>query len=810
MMDNRYLSKRFVALILLCGIICSSFASCSNDADEPLPTDTEDISADSSADTFVTESSAVSSDDIADTTVPETVLTSADTTTAEQTVVTTVPVPKGTAPGAPEGAGKVPTGTTAKRTTKTEPPKQVAPSGGAGKYNPSAAVAPKITTTAEAKEEPKPINTVGFAAAGETVTLEGYVATSASSALTVDRPTYDNTLEVNPTTPLLDSVECIVNELTLTELAAENVVVITSPEMLSAVGLDPAMYSESFFANYCLFIADTAAIGKAAQTRVISLDEANGGLTLNVRYERTAHNGVDYRRYIVETSKKYAGFPLTVKKQYADVNSAFSAAKKPVETRIGFSYTLNYPAIGMDMTNTYNIMGLTHNTAAARSLNEDIERTVYRECGSLISGYADGIAGVTSNVTCRWGQRSDNKLIWITLHINNTGAIALGTDKVYGFYYDPINARRLSAAEYLAASGLSVDKVVSDMASGYGVAIDAAAVSTVKVYGTDSYSYTFWDGSRSHEYLLPVNTAGSGFKYIHNMTDDGKYGGLTLIKPDGTSFAFGGYPSTVPPTVIVDPTGTMLIQSYITGSMGSFMVVSLENGKLLADCRPETASIAAWYGLPSDAVVVLTPTAVTGTSSHFNITVNVTAAHGKSTATGVMYYDSLSGKFAHLTSDGLSLGGPWTSLPAASSVNITNGTVTRSAPCDVSKPYSVDFSSDWHYAVISNESGSFMIDETREGQPTLSVKYTTNTLSVVDLASGSVMNMPKYTAQGLLAEKNIADIGYTHMVTEFAGWTSANTFNVKYTIMTADGVSAVILTASCKITAGVLGVVSIS
>ena len=93
------------------------------------------------------------------------------------------------------------------------------------------------------------------------------------------------------------------------------------------------------------------------------------------------------------------------------------------------------------------------------------------------------------------------------------------------------------------------------------------------------------------------------------------------------------------------------------------------------------------------------------------------------------------------------------------------------------------------------------------------IPYKWTALLVLLLMAGQAfceMNLPQYTAKGLLAEKNIADIGYVHMVTQFAGWTSVNTFNVKYTIMTADGVSAVNLTASCKITAGVLGVVSIS
>jgi len=804
------LSKRIITFLLLTSLVTASLASCSDGADEPLPLDTDTSAA---SDTAEPDTVAISSDDVTTTEVPDTQaeVTSETTanTTAETTVQTTTEPPKPvTAPGAPDGAGRVPATTTAKRTTYTDPPKTAKPSGGAGVYTPPAAVSPKITTTDDKNDKPEPISTQGFAAAGETITLEGYVPTAATSQ-SAPPPTYDNTVEVNPTTPLLDSVECIVNELELDAVAAEAVNVITSPDMLAAVGLDPAMYSESFFANYCLMIADTAAIGKVASSRVISLDESNGGLTMNVRFERSSKSGTSYRRYIIETAKKYAEFPLTVKKQYAELNNAMSASK-PVDTRIAFEYTLNYPAIGMDMTNTYVIPALTYNTAAARALNEDIERTVYTECGELIKGYADGLPGVTSNVNANWGQNPANKLIWITLNINNTGTLALGSSKVYGFYYDPTNARRLTAAEYLAANGLSTAKVVSDLASGYGVAIDASAVNTVRVYGADSYIYTFWDGSRSHDYMLPVNDAGAGVKYIHNMSEDGKFAGITVIKPDGKSMAIGNYPSTTAPAITVDSTGLLLCQSYISGGFGSFMVIGLENGRILYDCRPDIAKLSAWYGLPSDSAIVLTPTSIKGTSSHFNVMINVAAAHGASSASGVVYYDSLTGTLSHLTSDGLSLNGPWTHTPGAGSVNLTNGTVTRSAPCDTSKPYSVQFSGDWHYAAISQETGSFTIDETREGQPTLSVKYSTHTVSAVDLATGNVLNMPQYTAAGLLAEKNIADIGYTNMAVEFAGWTSNNSFNVRYTLLTADGVSAITLTAACRITAGVLSVVSIS
>jgi len=801
----KFFSKRTLSALLLVSLMTAQLASCQSGGDEPLPTegtlsDISGVSDGGSESETTAGAEPISSDDVTSAEdIPE------DTTTVTSAETAGVVM---TAPGAPEGAGVV-VGETTKRTSSTTArkntgaPVQAKPTGGAGTSDPKSAVSPKITTA-----EGKP-SLHALYQTGETITLEGYVPTDTTATTAFQQPAFETAVEVSPSTPLLDGVDCIVNEIDVDAIAAESVTVITSPDMLPAIGLDPSVYTESFFSNYCLIVADTALLGTIGSTRVLSLEEANGGLTLTVRFERKAQNGIDYKRYIIETSSKYAAYPLTVKKQYADINAKYTALAA-VDTRISFSYELMYPAVGSNMKNSYAIPAVTQNTAAARALNDDIERTVYRECGDLIAGYADGLPGVTSSVTYQWGQNPSNKLIWIMLYINNNGVLAVNAAHVYGFYYDPVNGRRLSCAEYLAANGLSADKVASDLMSGYSVSISAAAVEAVRVYSASSYVFTYWDGSASHEYVLPVTVASNGIKYLHSVASDGTYNGVTAVTPQLKTFGIGGFTSVTPPQITFDASGLMMGIAYTSRSSGSFMVASLETGAPLYNCKPDNTAIAAWYGMPAGSVVVLAPKTISGTSSHFNVVIDCTVAYGTNSVSGLMFYDSLTGKLSHLTSDGLMLDGPWTANMSANTAAITNGTVTRNVPGDFTKPSTVAYSSDWHYASISTEIETFTVDEVREGQSTLTTKYGTFSTVIADLASGKVLNVPQYTIAGLLGETGIADAGYVHLSQSFGGWTSPNTFNMVMTLLSADGTGVLTLVASCAVSNGVLSVASIT
>ncbi len=679
------------------------------------------------------------------------------------------------------------------------PPVEAVPMGGKTS-DPDAALSPKITTTGEG-DEPRNVSTGALAGVGEKVTLDGVTTTIEK----LDIP-FDSTVEVTPSKPLLDGIDCTVNEIAADGIVSESLKIFSVSSDLLTVGLDPAMYSDSFFENYCLGVVDIPISGTVASSKIISLvEKGENNIELGIRFERSAKSGLSSKRYLIELPKKYIGYTMSLRRHYSD---AIPTSTDWVYTKTAFSYTLDYPSLGSSFTNRYEIPALSFDTTAARSLNEDIERTVYKACGDLIFGYENGAPGVTSAVTYSYGKSSGNTAIWIMLAINNSGKHALNASQVYAFYYDINTARRLTTAEYLAMNGLSREQIATDLANGYSVTLDAASIEAVRVYGAGSYVLSYWDGGALHEYVLPVTIASNGTKYIYNTTSDGYYGGITVAMPDGRNYNIGGFLSVTPPTLKFDESGTLLVVGFNNKGTGdTFMVVGLENGTTLYSCIPNVSEIAGWYGLPNSPIS-LVPRSISGTSSQFGVVIDVTVG-ATGAASGLMYYDSLSGKLTHLNADGLSVAGPFVATPSGAALSITNGTVTYTVPGAFNKPYTVEYSSDFHYAVVSSEIGTFTIDEAREGQSTLSTKYADYAITIVDLESGKFSALPEYSIADLLAAVNLRDPGYVHKSMLFGNWTSHSTFTAVVTLMNEDGSEMLNLTVNCQIVAGAVSVVSI-
>ncbi len=651
-------------------------------------------------------------------------------------------------------------------------PHDAHPSEGGRSASPSAAIDPRLINSGSGK----PISTAALTASGGIVTVETHT--------TSDTPAPGgNSQPLNSSIPLLDGVECLFNELTGYTPEAEEVRILSTAGQASEAGLNNAAYTEDYFRNYCLIVADVQAEGRLVSTRALSLTEENGSLSLLLRLERSGTSGVTGRRYLVEIPKRYAGWKVSVQKQYANVNAAYNRSE-PVSMRLSFSYPFYYESLGTTFENNYAVPSLTAGTNTARAINDDIERTVYDRFGSLIRSYAGGEAGRPTSVLYDYGYTPATGAVCILLSMRFVDS---GEPEICFFYYNARTDTRLTLEQYLALQGLSASGLSDELAGGYRLQVPADKIAGVCVHAARAYK-VFVRGSsgRIEPYDLPILEQ-DGLRYLFHAAG-GIYQEVGIQAESGRGFAFDGLNTTTEPMLLPSADRALAVIGVSRSVGDTFMVLDLKDGKVLSLPEADPAVLAGWFGPAPASFVALCPKAVTGDASSYGVSLEL-YVQSDATYTAPMYYDGRT--LVHVTEDGKSVGGDWTHTASDGGLRFTNGTVTRTAELDGGGPYTVSYSGDRHYAVITYGTG------TEEPVP--------HTLTVFDLAAGRTVAIPALTAEELLKRADKPDGGYVGASCEFTGWQSVCTFGVTVTLYDGSGSAETALTLPLTVSLGVNG-----